>query len=318
METSLLLDVRPLQPSQKHQIIFETFDGLADNQSVELTNDHDPMPLRYQFKAERPGRFTWEYLTTGPEVWKVRITKTPLVDETLADLVLAYPAGAAVFSQYGIDFCCGGQRSFTEVCAEANLDPETLKAEIQATSGSPSGIPAKANMWSLDFLADYIVQNHHQYVAEAIPEITQLLNKVVMVHGPQHPELTTVQSAFRDVSRELQMHMIKEERVLFPAIRQLVQAQKSGDADDYAPPFGSVANPIRMMEHEHADAGSALETIRKVTSNFALPADGCSSYRLLYKQLEAFEIDLHQHVHLENNILFPKAIAMEKTLQVDA
>ncbi len=244
----------------------------------------------------------------------------PVVEaaETIADLVLAYPAGAAVFSKHGIDFCCGGHRSFADVCAEAKLDPETLKAEIRATTGASSGIPAKANVWPLDFLADYIVQNHHQYVAEAIPDITQLLNKVVMVHGPQHPELTTVQEAFQDVSRELQMHMIKEERVLFPAIRQLVHAQKSGDTKSYSPPFGSVADPIQMMEHEHADAGSALETIRKATNNFTVPADGCSSCTLLYQQLEAFEIDLHQHVHLENNILFSKAITMEKGLQVKA
>lgn len=314
METPVLLDVRVLEPRQKHPTIFSTFDSLAEGQSLLLTNDHDPLPLQYQFKAERPGCFTWEYVATGPKVWQVRLTKIPVVAETVADLVRENPAAATVFKKLNIDFCCKGNRPFAEVCAETGLNPDAVKAELQKSPQVASGIPDKANVWPLDFLADYIVQNHHRYVTEAIPELTALLAKVIKAHGNQHPELETVRTAFNIVADELVAHMLKEERILFPAIRQLVHVQQLGEPVTCAFPFGSIANPIRMMELEHIDAGDTLESIRSVTNNFTVPTDGCYSFQLLYQQLETFETDLHQHVHLENNILFPKAIQLEQEL----
>ncbi|WP_420152122.1 iron-sulfur cluster repair di-iron protein [Siphonobacter sp.] len=312
METPGLLDVRVLDPRLKHPTIFATFDALAEGESFILANDHDPLPLHHQFSDHRPGCF-WTYLETGPEVWQVQLTKLTGPIETVADLVRQNPSAATVFKKLNIDFCCKGNRPFTEVCTEAGLNPEAVKKELQATTVS-SGIPDKANVWPLDFLADYIVQNHHQYVAEVVPTITALLNKVIAAHGPQHPELVTVQAAFQRVGDELTVHMMKEERILFPAIRQLTQVQKADHPAPFTFPFGSIANPIQMMEVEHTDAGDDLETIRSVTNNFTVPADGCYSFQLLYQQLEAFETDLHQHVHLENNILFPKAIQVEQQL----
>ncbi|MBN8820433.1 MULTISPECIES: iron-sulfur cluster repair di-iron protein [unclassified Spirosoma] len=315
METPVLLDVRVLEPRLKHPTIFSTFDALAEGESFLLINDHDPLPLQYQFKAERPGSFRWEYVAQGPEVWQVRLTKIPGVVETVADLVRTNPAAATVFKKLNIDFCCKGGRPFADACAEAGLNPDAVKKELQTTTLS-SGIPDKANVWPLDFLADYIVQNHHRYVAESVPAITALLNKVVAAHGQQHPELETVQAAFALVANDLTAHMLKEERILFPAIRQVTQLQKTEHPALFSFPFGSIANPIRMMEVEHVDAGDTLESIRSLTNNFTVPADGCYSFQLLYQQLEAFETDLHQHVHLENNILFPKAIQAERELQL--
>lgn len=311
METPVLLDVRVLDPGLKHSTIFATFDALAEGESFILVNDHDPLPLHHQFSDHRPGGFDWTYLEAGPEVWQVQLTKLTGPVETVADLVRQNPAAATVFKKLNIDFCCKGNRPFAEVCTEAGLNPKAVKKELQTITVS-SGIPDKANVWPLDFLADYIVQNHHYYVAEAVPTITALLNKVIAAHGSQHPELVTVQSAFQRVGNELMAHMMKEERILFPAIRQLIQVQKAGPA--FAFPFGSIANPIHMMEVEHTEAGDALETIRSVTNNFTVPAEGCYSFQRLYQQLEAFETDLHQHVHLENNILFPKAIRVEQEL----
>lgn len=315
METPVLLDVRVLEPRLKHPTIFATFDALAEGQSFLLVNDHDPLPLQYQFKAERPGLFQWEYVAKGPEVWQVRLTKLAGAAETVADLVRQNPVAATVFKKLNIDFCCKGNRPFAEVCAEAGLNPDSVKKELQTTTVS-SGIPDKANVWPLDFLADYIVQNHHRYVAESVPSINTLLDKVVAAHGKQHPELETVRTAFHIVGDDLIAHMMKEEQILFPAIRQLVQWQREEHPTAFSFPFGSIANPIRMMEYEHTDAGDTLETIRLTTSNFTVPADGCYSFQLLYQQLENFETDLHQHVHLENNILFPKAIQLERELQL--
>jgi regulator of cell morphogenesis and NO signaling len=311
METQLL-DVRLIEPRLKHPSIFKNFDNLRNGEVLTLVNDHDPLPLYHQFKAERPGQFDWEYIERGPLRWRVNITRHLVPDQTLGQLVAANPAAAGVFKKLNIDYCCKGNRSFKEVCREAGLDPEEVTRQISGAVPEKTGA-TRFTEWPLDFLADYIVQNHHRYLRTNIPQLLELTQKVAEHHGLEHPELEAVAETFHAIARELIMHLRKEEEILFPAVRELVKEAATWPPATYC--FDTLRDPIRVMELEHSGAGESMEQIRRLTHSYALPAKACYSFKLLYQQLAAFEEDLHQHVHLENNILFPGAIRLEAQLR---
>lgn len=218
-----------------------------------------------------------------------------------------------VFKKYGIDFCCGGKKSIEKVCHEKGISRSQLEQDLAQASGERILPSQDYNTWSIDFLADYIVQTHHQYVTRSLPVIFEYTQKVSRVHGLEHPEVVEVARLFMLVMDEISRHMMKEENILFPFIKQLVLAKNnrqplSGGC------FGSVAQPIRVMEHEHDQVGELMLKIREVTGNYQLPQGACNSYRYAYAKLDEFEQDLHQHIHLENNILFPKARLLEQEL----
>ena len=306
MTTTNTLDVRSIEPRLKHPSIFQAFDKLGKGEDFTIINDHDPLPLFYQFQAERPGIFEWQYVEKGPTTWKVTISKTKAEGKTVADILMENPKAANVFKKYHIDYCCKGNRLFEEACAEAGLDPEALQEQIDGSVENPQ-FNMRAKDWSLDFLADYIINNHHQYLKDSTPDLLALSDKVKRVHGAHHPELIEINEIINQVASELVSHMQKEEELLFPAIKEIANGKFSGKY-----PFSSISQPIRMMEEEHVEAGEGLEKIRALTDDYTVPTDACTSYRLLFNMLQAYEDDLHQHVHLENNILFPKAIALEK------
>lgn len=231
---------------------------------------------------------------------------TASVDTTVRDIVTSDYRAAAVFHKFGIDFCCGGGQTLSDACRKQNVDAdELIEALTTACAASDAGTP-RFNAWDVQTLVSYIVSNHHAYVREALPTIQAHTRKIAEVHGANHPELVEVAALFNSVSDEMTSHMMKEEHVLFPYITALGVAAQRGTAAP-VPPFGRVSNPIRMMEQEHESAGNAMARIREVTSGYVPPADGCTTYRITMQELEAFEADLHAHVHLENNILFPKA-----------
>ncbi|WP_114782771.1 iron-sulfur cluster repair di-iron protein [Botryobacter ruber] len=312
METLEKLDVTVIEPRLKHPTIFSKFDALAGGQAFIIHNDHDPKPLYYQLLGERGNIFKWEYLEEGPEVWEVRISKlTPAEGETVGELVAKDYRKAQVFKKYGIDFCCGGKKSVAQVCEEKGVDQEQLEQELNATGQVSNARENDYSSWDLSFLADYIVNMHHKYVRESLPALYEYTTKLARVHGQRHPELVEIAKHFVNVANELEAHMPKEERVLFPYIKQLEEAKKRGLQMD-TPPFGSIQNPINMMEMEHENAGGELEAIRRLSSNYTVPADGCATYQVGFAKLKEFEEDLHRHIHLENNILFPKALELEK------
>ncbi|NUQ24283.1 MAG: iron-sulfur cluster repair di-iron protein [Saprospiraceae bacterium] len=309
-----VLDVTLIEPRMKHPTIFARFDELADGESLTIHNDHDPKPLYYQLLGERGNIFTWEYLEQGPEWWKVKISKRQLGqgDETLGQIAAKDLRKAQIFKKYGLDFCCGGKKTVKEACAAKGLDVTKIEYELQMADQQASlSRPLPYNDWGLDFLADYIVNTHHSYVRKNLPDIRAYSNKVMMVHGNRHPELFRINELVEAVNTELTNHMMKEERILFPYIKTLVAAKNSGQPNQPSP-FGSVQNPVNMMEMEHEMVGQNLEEIRTITNNYTLPEDACASYSLLYRMLDEFEDDLHLHIHLENNILFPKAVELEK------
>jgi len=310
-----ILNVTLLEPRQKHPTIFVRFDELGEGESLTIHNDHDPKPLYYQLLGERGNIFNWEYLEQGPEWWKVKISKRVSgdADETLGQLAAKDLRKAQVFKKYGLDFCCGGKKTVKEACAEKGLDVTKIEQELQRTDALPSFRPLPYMDWNLDFLADYIVNTHHSYVRKMLPDIKTYSEKVWRVHGNHHPELARINQLVQEVNDELAAHMVKEERILFPYIKSLVAA-KDNMQPMQAVHFGTIQSPINMMEMEHELVGKNLDEIRKLSNNYLLPEDACASYSLLYRMLDEFEEDLHMHIHLENNILFPKAVEVEKKL----
>lgn len=313
-----ILNVTLLEPRQKHPTIFVRFDKLEEGETLTIHNDHDPKPLYYQFLGERGKIFNWEYLEEGPEWWKVNITKrfTGERDETLGQIATKDLRKADIFKKYGLDFCCGGKKTVKQACEEKGVDVTKVEQELQQADKNPvSSRPLPYTEWNADFLADYIVNTHHAYVKKVIPDIREYAAKVAGVHAIQHPELVPVQQLVEDIHAELLTHMVKEEKVLFPYIKQLV-VSTSESVPLQAVHFGTVQGPINLMEMEHEIVGKAVEKIRILSNNFVLPEDACASYSRLYRLLEEFENDLHLHIHLENNILFPNAIELEKKLHL--
>ena len=310
-----ILNVTLLEPRQKHPTIFLRYDELKEGESLTIHNDHDPKPLYYQLLGERGNAFIWEYLEEGPELWKVRITKRVIGDndETLGQIATKDLRKAQIFKKYGLDFCCGGKKTVKQACAEKGLDIAQIEKELQQADKVAPTRPLPYNEWALDFLADYIVNTHHSYVKKSLPDLMTYAAKVAKVHGDHHPELLLINQLVKAVNSEFTAHMVKEEQVLFPHIKGLV-ASKNNISHLQPSSFDSVQGPINMMEMEHEMVGKNMEEIRTLSTNYSLPEDACASYSLLYKMLEEFEDDLHTHIHLENNILFPKALALEKEL----
>ena len=238
------------------------------------------------------------------EITKTETAVNGLVTKTLAELVTDNIRSAIVFEEFDLDFCCRGSRTLKEACTEKNIEVEKVLDQLNNLSAASNG-HNQMNDWSLDFLVDYIMNNHHQYVRRMIPIISLHADKVASVHGKNHPETIKIADLFLAVREELENHMMKEERILFPQIKQMVLNQNE-NGKFFPAPFGTIQNPIRMMEYEHTNAGDALYQIRELSNSYSHPEDACNTFKALYSELKEFEEDLHKHIHLENNILFPK------------
>ncbi|GAA4751127.1 hypothetical protein GCM10023229_34950 [Flavisolibacter ginsenosidimutans] len=309
-----VLNVTLIEPRLKHPTIFKHFDALKEGEAFEILNDHDPKPLYYQLLGERGNIFTWSYIEQGPQWWRVQIKKNDLQNgETVGEIAAKDIRKAEVFKKYGIDFCCGGKKSLKQVCEEKGLDVEIVEAELENPT-QPVSSANDYNRWQLDFLADYIYNQHHLYYYNELPVLKGLITKVTQHHGDNHPELKYMYSLFGQLVQELDTHFLREEKVVFPFIKALVQAKRSGslEALNSQP---SLTDPIRIMEVDHEAAGDILDEMQKLSNNYTPPADACNSYQFLYKKLKDLDEDLHQHIHLENNILFPKALKLDKELR---
>jgi regulator of cell morphogenesis and NO signaling len=232
--------------------------------------------------------------------------------KTVREIALELPEATRVFERFGIDYCCGGNKSLEEACTTANLPIDQVLHSLRKFEHA-SGASQSARNWQaepLSELINHIHRTHHRYTREEIARLGPLFDKVCSVHGKNHPELLHVRASFRGLAQELTVHMMKEEMVLFPYIERMEEALLQNETTLPAP-FGSVQNPVTMMMHEHDSAGEALRTMRQASADYTPPGDACISYQTLYKALSDFEHDLHQHIHLENNILFPRAVEME-------
>jgi regulator of cell morphogenesis and NO signaling len=233
---------------------------------------------------------------------------------TVREWALENPAATRVFEKLGIDYCCGGNRSLEQACRAANLDVDQVLDSLEMAEQQTTRATQKIHDWQREPLGElvaHINSTHHKYTREEIARLGPLLEKVCSVYGRNHPELLDIRASFAGLAQELTMHMMKEEMVLFPCIVRMEESVLQHEPV-LPPPFGSVQNPVSMMEQEHESAGAALRAMRQASSGYTSPADACISFQTLYKALLEFEADLHQHIHLENNILFPRAIAMEQ------
>jgi regulator of cell morphogenesis and NO signaling len=239
----------------------------------------------------------------------MEITQEP----TIGQLVAVNYRTAAVFKKHNIDFCCNGNRTMANAAMENNTDLAQLESEIDQVMEAPGSDNIDYKSWPLDLLADYIEKKHHRYVKAQIPILGEYLTKLCKVHGQKHPELFEINELFDDSATEFKNHMQKEELMLFPYIRKLVIAKQENKPAQPAP-FGTVQNPIQMMMNEHTTEGDRFRKISELSNNYVAPADGCNTYRVAFALLKEFEDDLHLHIHIENNILFPKAIELETAL----
>src|SRR5690606_8969698 len=237
------------------------------------------------------------------------LTKNSIVGAVVADNFRA----ADVFKKYGIDFCCGGNITIAEAAEKANGPVDDLLESLNAATAQKDLESDLLQRLELDALADYIVERHHAYVSKNIKSKPPYLEKLAQVHGDRHPELYKVRELFAHAAEAIMSHISKEEAILFPRIRQLVAAKHQGSTPPPSP-FGSIANPISAMHKEHDDEGERFRLISELTNGYTVPQDGCNTYRVGLAKLHDFENDLHRHIHLENNILFPRAIELEKNL----
>lgn len=220
---------------------------------------------------------------------------------------------AQVFHHHGIDFCCKGNRSLEDVCTENNINIDQIEKELDHVMNAKEDGVTNYNSWPLDLLADHIEKKHHNYVEESIPVIKQFLQKICDVHGNSHPELLEIKTLFSQSADDLTTHMKKEELILFPFIRKLGKAKIENELPN-TPQFNSVQNPVDMMMDDHTVEGDRFRKINELSKGYTPPADACNTYKVTYNMLKEFEADLHLHIHLENNILFPKSIVLENEI----
>lgn len=232
-----------------------------------------------------------------------------IVNRNVGDLVAENIKSAHIFKKYGIDFCCGGGITLEKACIKNNVSIDQITNDLNSLN-QPVAPEKDFNSFPLDKLIDYILNVHHSYIRESIPLVLQYGTKVSSVHGDRHPELREIFQLFHDLVNELIMHMKKEEMILFPHVKKLLHGIRAQE-------ISSIQSPIAVMESEHENAGNILKTIGKLSSDFTPPSDACNTYRAFYAKLQEFQDDLHKHIHLENNILFPKAIKLESDLIAD-
>ncbi|MEA5114491.1 MAG: iron-sulfur cluster repair di-iron protein [Geobacteraceae bacterium] len=227
-------------------------------------------------------------------------------EKTIGEFVAGDYRTAAVFEKYGIDFCCGGKVVLSAVCREKGIDLDEILREITAVGNTPLARSHDYAAWDLSFLSDYIITVHHAYLWENLPQFAASARKVAQVHGANHPEVMEIAAIFDRIAGDMDAHLREEEEVLFPTIRKVEVAGKTGAVPD-AKDMDTIGASLERLIREHDEVGEAVHEIRRLSSNYTLPSDACNTFMVTYRKLREFEDDLHKHVHLENNILFPKA-----------
>lgn len=296
------LNVTAIEPKFKHPTIFKYFDALQPGESLIIENDHDPKPLYYELIAERGDIFTWEYLLKGPELFEVQIAKNPnnKTGEKLPGAIsIKDIKKAEMLKDKGVQFNCNTEKY--------NLadDPNAGKVTKTATYA--------ADKWELDFLIDYIVNTHHQYIKDQAENLNDLAIKVAEHHGDSHAELNRLSTLMYHFLQDLLDNTVREEEVLFPIIKQIIAKKRNADTE-ITYKIGSLEEPINLLRKDHEIAAADLSFFRTLTNDYTLPADACSSYQYLFQKIKEFETDLQTHVSLENDVLFPKAILLDAEL----
>lgn len=297
----------------RHAEIFKKFDALQPGDGFILKNDHDPKPLYYQLNAERGDIFTWDYIEEGPEWFQIVIRKktTGQDDITLGEIAKKGLEKAQVLDKYGLDYTVKGDVTLRKACEAKNLDYEKIEKEIQeAKKGSINTKKQQLqyNEWGIEFLTDFILNVHHRYEKEILPDLKSYALKVKNVHGASHPELTEINELTQEVCDTLETLLMREESILLPHIKEMARQNKAVKHDH----FDSLQQPIQILSSHRMAITEDLARIKVLSNNFTLPEDACASYTLLYEMLSDFSEDYRMQTHLKNNILFPKALQLEE------
>jgi regulator of cell morphogenesis and NO signaling len=234
--------------------------------------------------------------------------------KTVREIALEQPSSVRVFEEFGIDYCCGGRKLLAEACVANHLEVDAVLSALETAAAEPVKPAVDRSRETLESLCAHIISTHHAFVRRELPRLEVLADKVVTRHGMTEPELAQIMGALGRLDEELLQHMAKEERILFPYIAALERAQRNGNPKPYGC-FTSVDQPIAMMTKEHDEAGGLMAVMRRLSHQYTPPVEACPTYQAFYFSLREFEQDLHQHIHLENNILFPRAVAMEASAQ---
>lgn len=230
-------------------------------------------------------------------------------ETTIGDIVAADYRAAKIFEKHEIDFCCGGKIPIGEACKNEGIELEMLMNELDSLQAEPVDRSQNYSAWSLSFLADYIINTHHEYLKQNDDQIVAYAQKIASVHGARHPEVIQIAAIFEKIATDLVAHLKEEEEVFFPAIKRAEAASKNGNQPD-TKDRETIKNSLVRLHREHEEVGDAIHEIRRLANGFSLPDDVCNTFMLTYRKLEEFEEDLHKHVHLENNILFLKAATL--------
>lgn len=228
-------------------------------------------------------------------------------DKTIGEIVAEDYRTAKVFENHGIDFCCGGKVALLATCLEKGIDPAALRKELEAVKSEPVERHQNYASWDLSFLADYIINIHHTYLKENTGEISAYVHKIAEVHGTHHPEVIEIAAIFDKIASDLAIHLKEEEQGFFPALRRAELQIKAG-VTPAAKDLETIRTSLKTLIHEHEEVGDAVHKIHYLSDGFAIPSDVCNTFLVTYQKLKEFEDDLHKHVHLENNILFQKAL----------
>ena len=226
-------------------------------------------------------------------------------DISIGELVAMDFRAASVFKEAGIDFCCGGKLNIEEACNEKGIDQTEVRKKLADLESAPADSTHNFKEWELGFLCDYIVNTHHRFVLKTMPELVHYTEKIALVHGERHRELSDVAELFSEINRELLQHLKNEEEVFFPAIKEYLKNASAGSRE-------IILSQMKKLSGEHEFAGGAMDKINSITNGYNVPADGCNTYHVTFRLLQQFEDDLHVHVHLENNIVFPKVLKTVK------
>ena len=296
---NIVLDVREIDKKFRKKTILSLFDDLSDNHELELISDHSLAPLNKLFHKEKNGFFKWAEIESGPDIWRISIRKIKSLNLTINDILRQYPLAYDIFESYGISYYKLGDAKLSDLSDDA----QHIFDEIRAKKGHIVN-PIRTDYWSISFTIDYIINNQY------IPEIESLIGHLAQAHASSQPQFPMISLRFNEFKAELEEHMRDEEEIVFPSFKKLENSVLNGDKADGE----SFKDAISWMEEDHILTGTTLRSMRNFCNNYVPPEDSSPGFKILYEELKKFESDLYFHMHLENNVLFAKVMALFESI----
>lgn len=316
MDTPEIIDITAIEPGLKHPVIFEKFDALRPENAMIIIDDHEPGPLFHLLLNKRGKAFQWKVPENGPAIWRIEIIKKAISSDgdTIGKIVSREYRKAQVFKSLDIDFSCSGNKTIKQACEEKGLSDEEVWLQLAEIDSVAPEKEANYLSWDIAFLTNYIIEFHHRFVSTQTRFITELAYKVAESDRVRNPEIKQVADLFANTGKTLELKGAEEETILFPYLTMLNTAYKSGAKIKEAD-FGHISELLYLMQADSGKVAEDFRLIRQLTNGYVAPIYTSNTCSILYKLLAAYEEDMHLHLHLENNILFPKALEMEELLR---